>query len=75
MSYKPEVIADSSGKWCGNALRFATMREADDYLTDLSFRWTAPARRASRQDRDRRKIIADYFPISVEPLATASCWR
>jgi hypothetical protein len=24
MSFKPEVIADSSGKWCGNALRFAT---------------------------------------------------
>lgn len=24
MSFKPEVIADSSGKWCGNALRFPT---------------------------------------------------
>ena len=24
MSFKPEVIADSSGEWCGNALRFAT---------------------------------------------------
>jgi hypothetical protein len=24
MSFKPEVIADSSGKWSGNALRFAT---------------------------------------------------
>jgi hypothetical protein len=24
MSFKPEVIADSSGKWCGTPLRFAT---------------------------------------------------
>ena len=24
MSFKPEVIADRSGKWTGNALRFAT---------------------------------------------------
>ena len=28
MSFKPEVIADTSGKWCGNALRFATREEA-----------------------------------------------
>ena len=28
MSFKPEVIADSSGKWSGNALRFATREEA-----------------------------------------------
>ena len=26
MSFKPEVIADSSGKWSGNALRFAPKR-------------------------------------------------
>jgi hypothetical protein len=31
MSFKPEVIADTSGKWCGNALRFATcVVESDD---------------------------------------------
>ena len=29
MSFKPEVIADSSGQWCGNALRFATREEAE----------------------------------------------
>ena len=28
MSFKPEVIADLSGTWCGNALRFATREEA-----------------------------------------------
>jgi hypothetical protein len=38
-SYKPEVIADSSGKWCGNALRFATEQEALDNVRDLEMRW------------------------------------
>jgi hypothetical protein len=39
-SYKAEVIADNSGKWCGNGLRFATHKEAEDYARDLSYRWT-----------------------------------
>lgn len=38
-SYKPEVIADSSGKWNGNALRFATHEEAELYVADLARRW------------------------------------
>jgi hypothetical protein len=38
-SYKPEVIADSSGKWCGNGLRFATEQEALDNVRDLEMRW------------------------------------
>jgi hypothetical protein len=41
MSWAPEVIADSSGKFCGNALRFATKEEAEANVLDLSFRWTA----------------------------------
>jgi hypothetical protein len=41
MSFKPEVIADSSGKWCGNALRFATREEAEANVHDLSMRWLA----------------------------------
>jgi hypothetical protein len=41
MSFKSEVIADSSGKWVGNALRFATEEEANAYVTDLSWRWLA----------------------------------
>lgn len=40
MSWKPEVIADSSGKWCGNALRFETKLEAEHYVSDLFMRWT-----------------------------------
>lgn len=41
MSYKAEVIADSSGQWCGNALRFATRKEAEDNVADLMMRWLA----------------------------------
>ncbi len=39
MSFKPEVIADSSGKWAGNALRFATREEAEADVRDLMNRW------------------------------------
>ncbi len=41
MSWKPEVIADSSGKWCGNALRFATEQEAKDNVRALEWKWTS----------------------------------
>ena len=41
MSFKAEVIADSSGKWVSNACRFATEHEAKVYVNDLSWRWTA----------------------------------
>jgi hypothetical protein len=40
MSWKSEVQADSSGTWCGNALRFATEQEARTYVADLMRRWT-----------------------------------
>jgi hypothetical protein len=38
--FKVEVIADSSGKWCGNAMRFATREGAEAYARDLAWRWT-----------------------------------
>jgi hypothetical protein len=41
MSFKPEVIADTSRKWCGNALRFATREEAEANVRDLTMRWFA----------------------------------
>jgi hypothetical protein len=40
-SWKPEVIADDSGKWGGNALRFARYEDAQAYVLDLALRWTA----------------------------------
>jgi len=39
MSWKPEVIADSTGQWVGNALRFATKEEAEANVRNLSMRW------------------------------------
>ena len=39
MSFMVEVIADSSGKWCSNTLRFGTKDEAQDYGRDLHSRW------------------------------------
>ena len=41
VSWAAEVIADSSGKFCGNALRFATKEEAEVYARDLFSRWTS----------------------------------
>ena len=40
-SFKPEVIADRTGKWYGNQLRFATYEEAHKQVVDLMARWTA----------------------------------
>jgi hypothetical protein len=41
MSWKTEVIADRSGAWAGNGLRFAYRNEAQAYVADLFSRWTA----------------------------------
>ena len=51
MSFKPKVIADSSGKWCGNALRFATHEEAEANVRDLMMRWFAV--------RETRIVVSD----------------
>ena len=37
--YKIEVIADSSGQWAGNAMRYATYEEAEAAARDLASRW------------------------------------
>lgn len=39
MSWAPQVIVDSSGEWCSNALRFATRAEAEANARDLACRW------------------------------------
>jgi hypothetical protein len=41
MSFKPEVIADLSGQFVGNALAFATRGEAEANVRDLASRWTS----------------------------------
>ena len=66
MSFKPEVIADSSGKWSGNALRFATEEEARIYVDDLMMRWTAV--------RDTRVVEVDE-PVTARLDRDGSGWR
>ena len=39
--FKAEVIADNSGEWVGNQLKFDTKEEAETYAKDLASRWTA----------------------------------
>jgi hypothetical protein len=39
MSFKAEVVVDSSGRWTTNALRFASREEAEAYGADLAMRW------------------------------------
>jgi len=39
--FKVEVVADSSGQWVGNSLRFDTAEAAVAYAQDLYSRWTA----------------------------------
>ena len=57
LSFAPEVIADNSGKWTGNALRFATAAEAKIYVDDLSYRWLAV--------REVR-VVASTDPVNYE---------
>lgn len=38
-SWKAEVIADSSGKFCGNAVRFPTKEKALDWVRGLYSGW------------------------------------
>jgi hypothetical protein len=51
MSFKAEVIADNTGQWVGNGLRFASRAEAEAYVRDLEWRWTSV--------RDTRVIESD----------------
>jgi hypothetical protein len=59
--YRVEVIADNSGEWCGNALRFDTADEARAYALDLSSRWML-VRASSVVDADGegRVVVTDY---------------
>lgn len=52
MSWSCEVIADNSGKWAGNALRFASKKECDAYARDLFSRWTSVTKYRSKRTYD-----------------------
>ena len=38
-SWKAEVTTGPDGTFNGNAVRFATAKEAEEYVADLAFRW------------------------------------
>ena len=61
-SFKPEVhtAGDADGVFTGNALRFATEAEADQYVFDLAMRWTAVSdtRVVESDDAVNRRITA-----------------
>jgi len=40
-SFRPEVVADSTGTFVPNGCRFATREEAEAYVKDLAWRWTS----------------------------------
>jgi hypothetical protein len=56
-SWKVEVIADASGEWCGNAMRYPTYRAADAAGYSLSLRWM---------------LVREYRVVSSEDPVNAS---
>lgn len=57
MSWKAEVIADSTDTWTGNGLTFATQKEAEDYVSDLSWRWTSVR---------KTRVVESDLPVNCE---------
>ena len=69
-SFKVEVIADSSGTWCGNLLRFSTEADAETYGRDLAQRWTAVLdhRVVPSEDRAQHRWDArEYRAVHLDP--------
>lgn len=70
-SWKPEVIADSSGKWVGNGLRFATQGEAERYVEDLFMRWTSVRQTRVVPCQDAPTFYWDIAGNKAQPLPPA----
>lgn len=69
-SWAPQVIADNSGHWCGNGLRFATEREAIDNACDLMRRWvmvTATRAMPSADPVNYTWTAAGLSPVQATP--------
>ena len=58
--YIVEVVADSSGEFCGNGLTFDTIPLAETYARDLFSRWTAV--RKWRVVEKVTKAVVKVFP-------------
>jgi hypothetical protein len=71
VSWKPEVQTDATGKWYGNALRFATRKEAEDQVLDLRMRWYAVREtRAVECDDPVNYRYVDGKLVAVEEVAS-----
>jgi len=65
-SWKPEVVADDTGKWYDNGLRFRTEDEAYRSASDLAGRWTLVRKwRATPSDDDPNYRISEDGVISA----------
>jgi hypothetical protein len=73
MSFKPEVQTDDTGKWYGNALRFATREEAEAQVADLMMRWTAVrnTRVVESADPVNYRYVGGRL-VGIEPQKSAS---
>lgn len=72
--YKPELIADSSGKWCGNSLRFATLDHARTVLLSAVMQITLIEDELRELERARAALIAGSrtdLPAHCLPRARA----
>ncbi|MDA4132376.1 MAG: hypothetical protein OK454_04530 [Thaumarchaeota archaeon] len=63
MSFQAEVIADSSGQWAANRLRFETEAEAEGYAKELYCRWSLV--RETRVTEDVDPVNASYHGTLV----------
>ena len=68
MSWAPEVIADNSGKFVGNMLRFATKKEAEESVADLAMRWTSVIDTRVVESGD--PVNYSYIDRQLRPLET-----
>ena len=60
--YTAEVIADNSGQWTGNQLRFDTLQNPRAYVQDLGLRWTLV--RNCRVLEDSTTVVWQESPAS-----------
>jgi hypothetical protein len=70
MSFKPQVIADSSGEFTGNALAFATREEAEANVKNLKARWTLVT--ATRVVESDEPVNYRWVDGGLVPVATAA---
>jgi hypothetical protein len=67
-SWRPEVIADSTGTWCSNGLRFATKEEAEANAHDLQSRWLLVRRTRAMPSEDPPNYSWDFDHQQLVPV-------